>query len=121
MKVGSTRVRAGIWEAVLETAADAPAPSVEVLHETSPLADVSVAPLDGQPGRWAVRVPVPATVLSEGLQLLVLHEIGQDGALARLAIVAGEAPDGDLRTEVEMLRAELDLLKRAFRRHCAES
>jgi hypothetical protein len=27
----------------------------------------------------------------------------------------------DIRAEVSLLRAELDLLKRAFRRHCAET
>lgn len=121
MKIGSARVRAGVWEAVVETAADAPAPSVEVLHDGTLLTDVTLTSQDGQPGKWAVRAPIPATILAEGLQLMILRETGQDGTLARLAIVTGEAPDGDLRTEVEMLRAELDLLKRAFRRHCAES
>jgi hypothetical protein len=29
--------------------------------------------------------------------------------------------DEDIRAEVDLLRAELDLLKRAFRRHCSET
>jgi hypothetical protein len=29
--------------------------------------------------------------------------------------------EDDLRAEVDLLRAELDMLKRAFRRHCLET
>ena len=36
-------------------------------------------------------------------------------------LVAGDALAYDLRTEIALLREELDLLKRAFRRHCLET
>jgi hypothetical protein len=35
--------------------------------------------------------------------------------------MAGEVLSDDFRSEVSLLRAELDLLKRAFRRHCLET
>ena len=38
-----------------------------------------------------------------------------------LRLVAGEALAHDLRAEIDLLRAELDMLKRAFRRHCLET
>ena len=41
-------------------------------------------------------------------------------ALAHETIIAGEVLDEDVRAEVMLLRAELDMLKRAFRRHCAD-
>jgi outer membrane protein assembly factor BamA len=36
-------------------------------------------------------------------------------------LIAGEALGDDIRVEVELLRDELDMLKRAFRRHCVET
>ena len=41
--------------------------------------------------------------------------------LGHFSIIAGEALGEDLHAEVELLRAELDMLKRAFRRHCLET
>ena len=36
-------------------------------------------------------------------------------------IADGEALGDDMRVEIELPRAELDMLKRAFRRHCVET
>ena len=36
-------------------------------------------------------------------------------------IVTGVAMEDDVRAEIDLLRAELDMLKRAFRRHCLET
>ena len=41
--------------------------------------------------------------------------------LGSFTLIAGEALGDDLRAEVSLLRAELDMLKRAFRRHCLET
>ena len=41
--------------------------------------------------------------------------------LGDFTLIAGEPLADDLRAEVELLRAELDMLKRAFRRHCLET
>ncbi|MDA8740151.1 hypothetical protein N9M73_03340 [Rhodobacteraceae bacterium] len=41
--------------------------------------------------------------------------------LARFTLIGGDLVDQDLRAEIDLLRAELDLLKRAFRRHCADT
>lgn len=77
---------------------------------------------------WRVEVELPARAVSEGLQtLLLIADPGEapegvrPGArpLARLPILAGRPLDDDLQTEVAMLRAELDLLKREFRRFAA--
>jgi len=37
------------------------------------------------------------------------------------AIADGEALGDDMCVEIELPRAELDMLKRAFRRHCVET
>ena len=37
------------------------------------------------------------------------------------ALMSGDALSYDIRAEVTLLREELDMLKRAFRRHCLET
>jgi hypothetical protein len=41
--------------------------------------------------------------------------------LGSFSITSGEPLEDDLRNEINLLREELDMLKRAFRRHCVET
>ena len=111
-----TRIAQGVWEGVLTGAGEAP--RIEALHDGVALPGVEVMALPGGAGH-AVRVPLPGSILSEGVQVVLLR-LGDD-VLSRITLIAGSPLDGDLRAEVSLLRAELDLLKRAFRRHCAET
>lgn len=106
-----SRIRAGVWHGLVR--ADA-APQLEVLHQGGALAGVQVEPA----GRdWAVTAPIPAGALNEGVQAFLVR--GADGeVIASFAVSAGEALGGDPVAEIALLRAELDLLKAAFRRHC---
>lgn len=114
-----TRIRAGVWEGVLSGAGEAP--QIEAVHDGAALPDVALAPVPGRPGDHAVRVPIPAAVLSEGVQTVLLRDPGTGATLAHFTIVTGVPLDEDIRAEVDLLRAELDMLKRAFRRHCLET
>ncbi len=113
-----TRLVAGIWEGVLSLGRAA-LPPLQAMHQGAMLEGLQITPIPGRTGDHAVRLPLPASVLSEGVQTVVFQA---DGAmLAQLTIVAGVPLEDDLRAEIGLLRAELDLLKRAFRRHCAET
>lgn len=114
-----TRIHAGIWEGVL-SGADAP-PVLEVRHLNKPVAGLAVTPVPDRPGDWLVRVPIPAELLCQGVQTFVVRDPAQDAALAHFTIVTGVSMEDDLRAEIGLLRAELDLLKKAFRRHCLET
>jgi len=67
-----------------------------------------------------VRWDVPSTVLGLGVRTLTFAT-KQGSVLYTLVLRAGSAIEGDLAEDVALLRAELDLLKSAFRRHCAET
>ena len=67
------------------------------------------------------RAATPAEVLSDGIQTILIREAGSDEPMERIVIAAGKPLDDDIRAEVDLLRAELDMLKRAFRRHCVET
>ena len=114
-----TRIRAGVWEGILSGPAAPPALTVTLLEQTLP--GVQIQPLSGKPGDWLVNVPIPANVLSDGVQTFVIRDAAQAETLAHFTIVTGVAMEDDIRAEIDLLRAELDMLKRAFRRHCLET
>lgn len=113
------RIQAGIWEGVL-TGADQ-RPEIEVSHMAQPIADASLREDPETPGQYLVQVPIPVELLSEGVQTFVITDKNTDERLESFTIVTGQPVDEDFRAEVELLRAELDMLKRAFRRHCVET
>ena len=114
-----TRIRNGIWEGVLTGMESKP--DLEVILLGDKIDGITVEPVKGQATQWAVRVPVPATALTEGVQTFLIREKGQSEALTHFTIITGVAMEDDLRAEVDLLRQELDMLKRAFRRHCLET
>jgi hypothetical protein len=113
------RIRAGVWEGMLTGVAGAP--QLEVLLQEQPILGVTVAAADGKPGGWIVSVPIPADVLSDGVQTFMIREAGTTETLAHFTIITGVAMEDDVRAEIDLIRAELDMLKRAFRRHCLET
>lgn len=115
------RLRAGVWEGVLDVGHGGAAPGIEVLHLGERLDGVTVTPDPDAPGRYAVAVPIPAEMLSDGLQTFVIRDAGRGETLSSLAVLAGAPLEEDLRAEIALLRAELELLQRAFRRHCRET
>ena len=114
-----TRLRAGVWEGVLSGVSGQP--SVEVMHLEAPLAGTSVTEISDRPGSWAVRVPIPVEALSEGVQTFLIRDKASGEKLGHFTIITGVAMEDDIRAEMDLLRAELDMLKRAFRRHCVET
>ena len=117
-RLTKTRIRAGIWEGVL-SGTDRPA--LEVRHLEAEVPGISVAAIPDRPGEWAVRVPISAEVLGEGVQTFLIRNRDTGETLQHFTIITGVPMEDDLRAEVDLLRAELDMLKRAFRRHCLET
>ena len=118
IKLTKTRIRAGVWEGVLTGPAE---PLIEVLHLHPPVMGHSLTAIPDRPGEWLVRVPVPAELLTEGVQTFLIRNKASGETLEHFTIITGVAMEDDMRAEVELLRAELDMLKRAFRRHCLET
>ncbi|AWD21737.1 hypothetical protein [Fuscovulum blasticum] len=118
LKLTQTRLRAGVWEGVLAGVGET-APQLEVTHQGKPLPGLTVTALPKGPGDFLLRLPVPAELLNDGVQTFLLQSGGD--TLAHFTIITGATSEEDLRVEIDLLRAELDLLKRAFRRHCAET
>ncbi len=119
MTLTKTRIRAGVWEGVLGGATAQPALEVTLLER--PLPGVSLQPVPDRPGHWLVKVPIPAEALNDGVQTFLIRDKVANETLAHFTVVTGVALEDDIRAEIDLLRAELDMLKRAFRRHCLET
>ena len=114
-----TRMIAGVWEGVL-TSDKAAQPELRVTHMDTPLEGVTVE-ADPKVAGWLVRVPVPVELLADGVQTFLIRDAATDETLNSFSLLAGDALAEDIRAEMDLLREELDMLKRAFRRHCVET
>ncbi len=119
MTLTKTRIMAGVWEGALTT--DDLAPEVEVTYQNEKLTDVALVPVRGEKDLWALRITLSADILSDGVQTFVISDAKTGARLDTFTIITGEPLEDDIRAEVDLLRAELDMLKRAFRRHCVET
>lgn len=108
----------GVWSGVLSGWPAGPAPELVLLHGGEEVAGVDVTPADG--GDWRVEVRVPDAVISDGAHALTIAETGGGAPLASFTLIAGDALRDNIRAEVALLRAELDMLKRAFRHHARQ-
>ena len=117
--VTKARLRQGVWEGILHAEGDE-APKVIVTHLEQQVENVDVHKTETD-GEWRLSIPVPVETLSDGVQTFLIQDPDTGARLASFAIAAGSPLSEDLRAEVDLLRAELDMLKRAFRRHCVET
>lgn len=119
LKVTKTRFTGGTWEGVVTGAPEDKAPAIEVTLDQEALSGVQLDPL--VEGGHLLRVPVPAEAIGDGIRVFVIRDAGDGTTLGQFAVIAGEPADDSMAAELALLRAELDLLKRAFRRHCVET
>ena len=116
----SPRMIAGIWHGILTGVTGDTPPALTLSHKAEVLpTSPTVLPRDD--GRWSVEVAVPMDRLADGVQTFVISDVTGGEVLASFAFLAGEALAEDIRAEMDLLRDELDMLKRAFRRHCLET
>ncbi|MBU2981602.1 hypothetical protein KO498_07210 [Lentibacter algarum] len=120
--VTKRRLIEGKWEGVVSRADGGTQPETPRISVTLEGKQVEgIALKQGAGNDWELCVPVPSEAISDGLRTVLVQD-SQDGTvLAGIALLCGEALDEDIRSEVELLRQELDMLKRAFRRHCVET
>lgn len=120
----SLGLRSGIWQGVLRR--DAAPGRLVLVHMGNRLAEAHATEEPG--GGWRIAAAIPPERLSDGVQSFLLvedqaaeGEAPQPGAqrLGSLTLIAGELLDDDLRAELTLMRAELELVKKELRRLAA--
>lgn len=113
-------VVSGVWTGVLTGVSGADAPTITVSLNDGVIAEITTEKTDGDAG-WTVRFEVPGKALSEGVQCFLFSEFGKNDVLTSFTVLSGDIASDDVRAELALLRAELDMVKRAFRKHCIEA
>lgn len=98
-----------------------PTPQMEMIHLGNVVGSVQVEAVGQDGDNWQVSAEIPKQFLTDGVQTFILVLAGESEILDQFTIITGEPLEEDLRAEIELLRGELDMLKRAFRRHCIET
>ncbi|MDT8326949.1 MAG: hypothetical protein RQ750_06115 [Roseovarius sp.] len=121
LRLTKTRLFEGVWEGVLTFEGEGNfQPRIEVMHLLQPLPGVEVIEKPEEK-IWVVRVPVPPSAIADGVQTFVIRDARSHEVLDSFSLLSGDVLSYDIRSEIALLREELDLLKRAFRRHCLET
>lgn len=94
---------------------------IEALHLGNVVAAAQVTADTDRADTYRVTLDLPASVVADGVQIISLRSTLSDTVLGRITLMAGSALDEDFRNEIALLRDELEMLKRAFRRHCVET
>lgn len=120
LKLTKTRLFAGVWEGVLSGYEGDAAPEIRVTH-LGETVDGVIVKVASEFNGWLVQVPVPANLMSDGVQTFLISDMQTGATLNSFTLLFGEVLAEDIRDEMALLREELDLLKSAFRRHCVET
>ena len=113
-----TCLKNGRYEGTLTTSGRrVKVPALQITLPDSSLMDVEIT-RDGK--GWALKADLPDFPLTEGVQTYHVRVVGTGEILDSFAVIAGDPATDDLRGDLELLRAELDMLRRAFRAHVVE-
>ena len=119
MTVTKTRLAHGQWEGMITDVPEGIRPGIAVRVRDTALEDVTITQVDDT--QWRLSFAIPAAVINDGIQTITIVEQKTGDVLNSAAIIAGETADETMLAEIDLLKAELELLKRAFRRHCVET
>ena len=66
---------------------------------------------------WIINIPIPRHAIGDGVYTFTIFIDNDAVPIASFCMTAGRAMEYDLQAEVALLREELEIIKRAFRRH----
>lgn len=119
LELTKTAMTMGVWRGILTGSGDK-APEISVTFLNEPVSDVTVTAQDAGKS-WVLDVPIPPVAIADGVQTLLITDTVRNEKIGHITLLAGEMLADDIHAEIDLLRAELDMLKRAFRRHCLET
>ncbi|AXI44845.1 hypothetical protein C1J03_01625 [Sulfitobacter sp. SK012] len=119
LELTKTKMRNGVWEGIVPASAEN-RPRIAVTHLGKPVESVSLNH-SAEQAHWLVQIPIPQEAIADGIQTLLIQDQARQEQIGSITLMAGEALGDDMRAEINLLRDELDMLKRAFRRHCLET
>lgn len=116
-----TQIRGGVYQGVLKrNGRIRREPQLELRLLDADLGTLNLTPDPEQSSTWNVMARIPTSAITEGIQTFILRDPVSGETLDSFAIISGNPVEEDLRAEMALLRAELEMLKRAFRQQGAK-
>jgi hypothetical protein len=112
-KLVKLELRGGRYEGELHAPEET---GIEAVHDGRVIAAARLVHSEDGTGT-RVSVEFPVEILSDGVQVVSLCSTVTGAVLDRVTFLAGDVLEDDVRAEIMLLRDELEMLKRAFRRH----
>ena len=112
-KITKTEFSGGSWRGMVEAKKT---PKLCVTHQGRAIEGISLIKSE-VPNQWALRIPVPVWSIGDGVQTFLIEDIVTGDVLESFAVASGEVLRDDFRSEISLLRAELDVLKTVMRRN----
>jgi hypothetical protein len=119
LKLTKTRMLEGVWQGIITGSGEAK-PEITVTHGNTTVPNFKLVRNEAA-DHWSLTLPVPASAVADGIQIILVTDRDTDQKIGDVVIIGDDITNIDLRAEMELLRAELEMLKRAFRRHCVET
>ncbi|MEM7520128.1 MAG: hypothetical protein AAF307_03745 [Pseudomonadota bacterium] len=119
LQLTKTKMAQGVWQGII-TGMGEDAPKIEVTHENEVVEGI-ILTHNQSADHWTLSVPIPLSAVADGVHTLMINDAAAREKIGHITLIAGEELAEDIRAEVDLLRAELDMLKRAFRKHCVET
>ena len=119
LQLTKTKMVQGVWQGII-TGAGEDKPNIEVTHEERTV-EGTILTHNQSADHWTLSIPIPPSAIADGVQTLIICDTDTDTRIGHVTLLAGDVLGDDIRAEMDLLRAELDMLKRAFRRHCVET
>lgn len=119
LQLTKTKMTQGVWRGII-TGMGEDSPRIEVTHEDTPVEGI-ILTHNQSADHWTLSVPIPPRAIADGVQTLLISDAEAQEKIGHITLLAGDDLAEDLRAEMDLLRAELDMLKSAFRRHCVET
>jgi hypothetical protein len=119
LKLTKTRMLEGVWQGIITGSGEAK-PEITVTHGNTTVPNFKLVRNEAD-DHWSLTLPVPASAVADGIQIILVTDRDTDQKIGDVVIIGDDITSIDLRAEMELLRAELEMLKRAFRRHCVET
>lgn len=119
LQLTKTAMKEGVWQGII-TGMGEDAPQIEVTHENTVVRTITLTH-NQSADHWTLSVQIPPQAIADGVQTLIIRDVETDTKIGHITLICGEVLGDDILAEMDLLRAELDMLKRAFRRHCLET
>lgn len=111
--VTKTAFARGVWSGVVFSKDE---PKIRVAHEGRDIEGVELTKTEKK-SEWELKFALPLECIGDGTQTFTIEDTLSGDILESVTMLSGDVLLDDVRVEMSMLRAEVNMLKGIIRRH----